>query len=102
MDVLARYAGDEFVIIMPMASQQMAVSVRDRIRSAVEGQKFSVRTGKTVELGLSLGIACFPADGETTEELLTAAASTMQRDKHRRKTMLTVANSPINTIGALS
>ncbi|HEX4900314.1 MAG TPA: GGDEF domain-containing protein, partial [Pyrinomonadaceae bacterium] len=102
MDVLARYAGDEFVIIMPMASQQMAVSVRDRIRTAVEGQKFSVRTGKTVELGLSLGIACFPADGETTEELLTAAASTMQRDKHRRKTMLTVANSPINTIGALS
>jgi predicted signal transduction protein with EAL and GGDEF domain len=68
----------------------------------VEAQKFSVRTGKTVELGLSLGIACFPDDGETTEELLTRAASAMQRDKHRRKTILTVANSPITTIGAMS
>jgi diguanylate cyclase (GGDEF)-like protein len=101
MDILARYAGDEFVCIMPMASQQMASSVGERIRAAVEGQKFSVRTGKTVELGLSLGIACFPDDGETTEELLTRAASAMQRDKHRRKTILTVANSPISTIGAL-
>ncbi|HEU4477666.1 MAG TPA: sensor domain-containing diguanylate cyclase, partial [Pyrinomonadaceae bacterium] len=102
MDVLARYAGDEFVAIMPMASQQMASSVGERIRTAVERQKFSVRTGKTVEIGLSFGVACFPADGETTEELLTAAASTMQRDKHRRKTVLTVANAPITSIGAMS
>lgn len=102
MDVLARYAGDEFVTIMPMASKQMAQTVAERIRAAVEAQKFSVRTGKTVELGLSLGIACFPADGETTEELLTSAANVMQRDKHRRKTLLTVANSPINTLGAMS
>ena len=101
MDILARYAGDEFVAIMPMASQQMASSVGERIRTAVERQKFSVRTGKTVEIGLSFGVACFPTDGETTEELLTSAASTMQRDKHRRKTILTVANSPISSIGAM-
>jgi predicted signal transduction protein with EAL and GGDEF domain len=61
-----------------------------------------VRTGKTVELGLSLGIATFPTAGETTEELLSSAGSAMQRDKHRRKTILTVANAPITTIGALS
>lgn len=102
MDILARYAGDEFVTIMPMASHQMASTVGERIRAAVEGQKFSVRTGKTVELGLSLGIATFPTEGETTEELLSAAGSAMQRDKHRRKTILTVANAPITTIGALS
>jgi diguanylate cyclase (GGDEF)-like protein/putative nucleotidyltransferase with HDIG domain len=101
MDVLARYAGDEFVIIMPMASEQMAHTVVDRIRIAVEAQKFSVRAGKTVQLGLSLGLACFPAAGETTEELLTSAASAMQRDKHRRKTILTVAGAPIGAIGAL-
>lgn len=102
MDILARYAGDEFVAIMPMASKQMATSVAERIRMAVERQKFSVRTGKTVEIGLSFGVACLPTDGETTEELLTSASSTMLRDKHRRKTILTVANSPMNTIGALS
>lgn len=93
MDVLTRYAGDEFVVIMPMASTQMAVMVGERVRSAVESHKFSVRTGKTVEMGVSLGISCFPEDGETTEELLTAAASRMQRDKHGRKTILSVASS---------
>ena len=102
MDVLARYAGDEFVTIMPMASEQMARTVTDRIRIAVEAQKLTVRTGKTVQLGISLGFACFPTDGETTEELLTSSASAMQRDKHRRKTILTVAGSPIGAIGALS
>lgn len=101
MDVLTRYAGDEFVAIMPMASTQMAVSVAERVRAAVESHKFSVRTGKTVEMSISLGIACFPEDGETTEELLTSAASRMQRDKHSRKTVLTIANSRLSSIEAL-
>src|SRR5687768_1127676 len=82
MDILSRYAGDEFVAIMPMASQAMAEAAADRIRSAVQQQKFSVRTGKYVEVGLSAGIACFPVDGETSEELLTTAARNMQKDKH--------------------
>ncbi|HYJ46873.1 MAG TPA: diguanylate cyclase, partial [Pyrinomonadaceae bacterium] len=85
MDILARYAGDEFVAIMPMASTMMANMIAERIRSAVESQRYPVRTGKTVEVGISLGVACFPADGETTEQLLTNAARNMQHDKHARK-----------------
>jgi diguanylate cyclase (GGDEF)-like protein len=94
MDILSRYAGDEFVAIMPMASQAMAESVSERIRHAVGKLKFSVRTGKSVEVTLSAGIACFPADGETSEELLTAAARNMQRDKHTRKNLLNLATMP--------
>ncbi|HET7287375.1 MAG TPA: diguanylate cyclase, partial [Pyrinomonadaceae bacterium] len=91
MDILTRYAGDEFVAIMPMASGKMAVSISERMRNAVEEQLFSVRTGTMVGLGVSLGVACFPDDGETSEELLTAAARRMQQDKNARKTVLTVA-----------
>ena len=101
MDILTRYAGDEFVAIMPMASTQMAMSVAERIRKAVESQRFSVRTGKTVEIRMSLGVACFPRDGETSEELLTAAARKMQRDKHARKNILSLAKTPVNLIEAL-
>ncbi len=101
MDILTRYAGDEFVAIMPMASAQMAHSVAERIRKAVESQKFSVRTGRTVEIKISLGVGCFPSDGETSEELLTAAARKMQRDKHARKNILTLAKTPANLIEAL-
>jgi diguanylate cyclase (GGDEF)-like protein/putative nucleotidyltransferase with HDIG domain len=91
MDILSRYAGDEFVAIMPMASQSMAEMIAERIRSAVAEHKFSVRTGKTVEVSISTGIACFPDDGETTEELLTAAARNMQRDKHTRKNLISLS-----------
>ena len=94
MDILSRYAGDEFVAIMPMASHAMAEAAAERIRRAVQKQKFSVRTGKLVEVGVSAGIACFPADGETTEELLTAAAGNMQKDKHARKNLISLAIAP--------
>jgi two-component system cell cycle response regulator len=93
MDILTRYAGDEFVAIMPMASGVMAAGVVERMRNAVEDQLFSVRTGTMIGLGLSVGYACFPEDGETTEELLTAAARNMQREKHSRKTVLTLAGA---------
>jgi diguanylate cyclase (GGDEF)-like protein/putative nucleotidyltransferase with HDIG domain len=97
MDILSRYAGDEFVAIMPMASQAMAEAAADRIRNAVAQLKFGVRTGKSVEVDMSAGIACFPADGETTEELLTAAARNMQKDKHARKNLLSLATMPTPT-----
>jgi diguanylate cyclase (GGDEF)-like protein/putative nucleotidyltransferase with HDIG domain len=94
MDILARYAGDEFVAIMPMASGQMAKMIAERIRAAVEAHKFTVRTGRTVEVGMSIGIACFPDDGETSEELLTKADRNMHQDKHARKLAPTLAANP--------
>jgi diguanylate cyclase (GGDEF)-like protein len=94
MDILTRYAGDEFVVIMPMASVGMAESVAERLRESVESKKFTVRTGRTATVGLSLGIACFPEDGETTEALLTVAARNMQNNKHSRKTIATISATP--------
>ena len=94
MDILSRYAGDEFVAIMPMASQVMAEGIADRIRKLVGEHQFSVRAGKTVAVDISVGIACFPTNGETTEELLTSAARNMQRDKHTRKNLHNLATMP--------
>jgi diguanylate cyclase (GGDEF)-like protein len=94
MDILSRYAGDEFVAIMPMASQSMAEMVAERVRSAVAQHQFSVRTGTTVAVSISTGISCFPENGETTEELLTAAARNMQRDKHTRKNLISLSSMP--------
>ena len=94
MDILSRYAGDEFVAIMPMASQVMAEGIADRIRKVVAEHQFAVRAGKTAAVDISIGIACFPTNGETTEELLTSAARNMQRDKHTRKNLHNLATMP--------
>ena len=63
MDILTRYAGDEFVAIMPMASSQMAVIVGERIRKAVETQKFSVRSGSRDSSGPEHGCRLFSRSG---------------------------------------
>src|SRR5205814_7275003 len=63
MDILSRYAGDEFVAIMPMASQVMAEGVVDRIMKAVSEHKFSVREGRQVKVSISIGVACFSNNG---------------------------------------
>src|SRR6201988_1756428 len=102
MDILTRSAGDEFVAIMPMASSKMAGSIADRIRNTVEEQLFSVRNGTMIGLGVSLGVACFPDDGETSEELLSAAARRMQHDKNGRKTVLTMAGASLSSIDMMT
>ena len=102
MDILTRYAGDEFVAIMPMASTKMAASISERMRNAVEEQLFTVRTGTVVGLGVSLGVACFPDDGETSEELLSAAGRRMQNDKNSRKAILTVASAGVSSIDMMT
>jgi len=94
MDVLARYAGDEFVAIMPMASGDMAAMVVERIRTAVEAHQFPVRAGRTAEVSVSVGVACFPEDGETAEQLLTTADRNMQQNKHTRKLAPTLSAQP--------
>ncbi|HEX8473762.1 MAG TPA: diguanylate cyclase [Pyrinomonadaceae bacterium] len=99
MDVLSRYAGDEFVAVMPMASLEVAQMVAERIRMAVETHKFPVRTGKTTQIGLSLGIACFPADGESVANLLMVSERNMQHDKNSRR--LSPGISPSNQIASI-
>jgi diguanylate cyclase (GGDEF)-like protein/putative nucleotidyltransferase with HDIG domain len=81
MDSLARYAGDEFVAVMPTATADVAAFVAERIRAAVESEQFAVRTGLTIRLGVSVGVGCYPADGETADEIILAATRDMRRRK---------------------
>jgi diguanylate cyclase (GGDEF)-like protein/putative nucleotidyltransferase with HDIG domain len=85
MDVLARHSADEFIAVMPTATPEVAVLVVERVRAAVESHQYRVRTGHTTQVGISIGVGCFPRDGETAEELLRTAAADMQRDKRARK-----------------
>ena len=62
-DILGRYGGDEFILLDP-AGRQSAVLLVERALKAVRGA-----TG----LSFSAGIACWPEDGKTPEELIAAA-----------------------------
>ena len=99
MDMLARFAGDEFLAVMPGANAQVAAMVAERVRSAVESQVFNVKTGRNVQVRVSAGAASYPADGETADELLAAATRDMRRDKQARKNPAT-SPAPVVSIDA--
>ncbi|HYN83768.1 MAG TPA: diguanylate cyclase [Pyrinomonadaceae bacterium] len=85
MDTLARFEGDEFVAVLPTATGEVARTVAERVRAAVESHKFTARKGREAHLRVSCGVASFPHDGETTDALLASAADEMRYQKHARK-----------------
>ena len=91
-DFLSRYAGDEFVALVRIG----AVEVREliqRLQQAVDDYRFEAG-GSSMGLGISVGWACFGADGESIDELLLAADHAMYADKLRRKVALSLSEDP--------
>jgi len=98
MDALARYAGDQFVAIMPLASSAAAVAAVERIRFAVESSILGVKTGETTAVRLSVGVSCFPDDGETADDLLSTAMERMRQNKISRRSMHIPAPLPTTSL----
>lgn len=73
-DIAGRFGGEEFAIIMPELSAAEAHALADRVRLAIEARRFDVTTSPTpICATMSLGVACFPADGDSTTSLIQAA-----------------------------
>ena len=84
-DLCARFAGDEFVVVMWDCSPEHEARRMLDLQSAVGAHPFEPRPGVRVSLSISAGTARFPADGATFEELLAAADEKMYRDKAGRR-----------------
>jgi diguanylate cyclase (GGDEF)-like protein/putative nucleotidyltransferase with HDIG domain len=82
-DVICRYAGDEFVLLLPGANREHAEQVAYRVREAVEAMP---AVDGQVTIGTSVGVACFPHDGIDGRTLLHAADQRMYEDKFQRRT----------------
>ena len=74
MDVVTRYGGEEFCLILPNTSKKESVFVGERIRRAIEAESFPGESHLPLgRLTISIGVATFPADGVTANELIHAA-----------------------------
>ncbi|HKJ50472.1 MAG TPA: GGDEF domain-containing protein [Gammaproteobacteria bacterium] len=72
VDLVARYGGDEFVVLMAESTRSSAGVVAERIRQAVENTSFN-EAGERIYTTVSIGIASFPSDTPNSEELLAIA-----------------------------
>jgi diguanylate cyclase (GGDEF)-like protein/PAS domain S-box-containing protein len=81
-DVVARFGGDEFVVLLPRALQRMDIEeVAQKLLSAIE-VPFGI-DGRMMSVTPSIGIAVFPHDGHTADELIKNADTAMYAAKSK-------------------
>lgn len=79
-DYVARYGGEEFVVLLPRAEPAGALRKAEAIRAAIEAASFTVGF-ETVKVTVSIGLAHFPRDAATPEELIAQADGAMYAAK---------------------
>jgi diguanylate cyclase (GGDEF)-like protein/putative nucleotidyltransferase with HDIG domain len=84
-DFLARYAGDEFVVVVQELDGAQVEELRTRIECVVSEFSLHVRADCRARVGISVGTATYGNDGETLDQLLVAADQAMYRVKSTHK-----------------
>ena len=90
-DILARYGGDEFVVVLPETPPGGALVIAERLRRAIEEHAFLASQGLAARISASFGIASYPDHALTPEGLIQKADQAMYRVKERDKNGIEVA-----------
>lgn len=91
-DVVCRYGGEEFLILLPGADLDVTARRAEDWRRAFEQLRVEL-DGKSFSCTLSLGVAVFPHQGHTVEELLQLADDALYLSKHNGRNQVSLAQS---------
>jgi diguanylate cyclase (GGDEF)-like protein len=81
-EVVGRYGGEEFLIVMPATPKDVALRVAERIRSLIESSPFEHAAGQpNRHVTISGGVATWPSDGEDVDSLLRSADAALYHAK---------------------
>lgn len=92
-DFVARYGGDEFVVMMPETTSESAAHLAERLRERIETHTFSGGRDARIRLTASFGIASYPRHGGSAERLIELADAAMYAAKQREKNSVRLAAS---------
>ncbi|HJT25736.1 MAG TPA: sensor domain-containing diguanylate cyclase, partial [bacterium] len=80
--VVARYGGEEMVVVAPETTKEQAMEVAEKIRKTIESHSFAV--GKeTTNVTVSIGVATFPQDSQTALDLISKSDKALYAAKAR-------------------
>jgi diguanylate cyclase (GGDEF)-like protein/PAS domain S-box-containing protein len=90
-DVACRYGGDEFVVVLPEASQIVTHARAGRLCEHIRHLNIQFEGEPLEAVTLSIGVAAFPENGSTSAEILKAADTALYRAKHAGRDRVIVA-----------
>lgn len=83
IDVVTRYGGDEFLLVLPSTHFSGAVTVAERIWTSVRSAPVTLSDGRSVPVSVSIGVALYPSrDVTSKKELLRAADQALYQAKN--------------------
>ncbi len=98
-DLVARFGGEEFVVLLPEADSAAALEAAERVRKRVNSTPFVVKPGETIQKTVSLGVATVTPFSlsasyqESAATLLKAADEALYKAKHGGRDQTVVAGS---------
>jgi len=90
-DVVARFGGDEFVLMLPETGAKAALQMAERVRAYISSHRFSGGVGASISLTASFGVASFPEHAAEAEKLIELADAAMYEAKERNKNNVRLA-----------
>ncbi len=81
VDVVARYGGDEFIVLLPETKKKHATKTAQRILKRIKNHDFFCNDLKVKELSISIGVAGFPEDAGGTYEIIKKADTALYQAK---------------------
>jgi diguanylate cyclase (GGDEF)-like protein/putative nucleotidyltransferase with HDIG domain len=82
-DMVGRYGGDEFLLVLPETTAAEAGALVEKLRAALARTPYLTAAGERIPLYASIGIARYAHDGRTVNELVVAADANMYASKRR-------------------